>query len=115
MRLGPVILFTSAFDESVPFYAAVLGVEPVRNGPGFAEFPLGAGTFALHRTQEPVLANSLHLHFTVDDLDAVLSRAARAGIRPTEGPTVEPWGREASFRDPAGFPFEVTQPPSPSA
>ena len=113
MELGPVILFTPAFEESVGFYTAVLGVDPVASGSGFAQFHLGGGVFALHRADAAEARHAalhLHLHFTTHDLDELLERTRAAGILPVEGPTEEAWGREADFRDPAGFRFEVTAP-----
>lgn len=39
----------------------------------------------------------------VDDLDAVLQRAASIGVTPEHGPVTEPWGAYRAFlRDPAG-------------
>jgi predicted enzyme related to lactoylglutathione lyase len=112
MRLGPLLLFTPAFDDTVRFYERLLGVPARRIHDGYAEIAAGAVTLALHRSragEEGV--GPLHLHFETDDVEAAASAARSAGASAVGEPQVQPWGREVTVVDPGGFSFELVELP----
>lgn len=54
-------------------------------------------------TEHPVTEPGAVVYFVTPDVDALVSAAGRAGVRPTFGPEVRPWGdREAYFQDSDG-------------
>lgn len=92
---------------SAAFYRDILDLEPVMDHGWFvtlaAEAPsparpqIGIATEGGSGTPVPDLS------IEVDDLDTVIARIARAGLRPEYGPAVEPWGvRRLFLRDPNG-------------
>lgn len=69
-----VSLDTPTLDASVAFYRAFLGVEPVKNKPGYAKFDIDTPplNLTLNESSEPVVAGALnHLGIQVDDTEAV--------------------------------------------
>ncbi len=51
-------------------------------------------------TEHPVTESGAVVYFVTRNVDAIVSGAASAGVRPTFGPADQPWGnREAYFQD----------------
>jgi len=110
MRLGPLLLFTTAFDETVRFYERLLGVSAQRAHDGYAEISCGPVTLALHRAGSGEAgAGPLHLHFATDDVEAAAATARDAGALSVSEPQAQPWGREVTVVDPGGFAFELVE------
>lgn len=54
-------------------------------------------------TEHPVAPTGTLVHFMVEGLEEIVERAKAAGVRPTCGPELRPWGdREAYFSDADG-------------
>ena len=114
-NLGPVIIFTRQFDESRRFYEHAMGLAVSSEHPGYVEYQVGQGTWALHRSDSDVRGSgAVHLHLLTDNLDRLLNQAREAGVHPLAPPTRQPWGTEAEFEDPSGIVVDVIKPPSPS-
>lgn len=99
-------LFAEAPTDRVAFYAEVFGLRVAMDmgwivtlaGPQDAPVQLSCAAQGGSDTDLPPLS------IEVDDFEATLARAARAGHAPVYGPVVEPWGvRRAYLRDPAGM------------
>ncbi|WP_067221056.1 VOC family protein [Stappia indica] len=92
---------------STAFYRDILDLEPVMDhgwivtlaaaGASPARPQIGIATQGGSGTPVPDLS------IEVDDLDTVIVRIERAGLRPEYGPVSEPWGvRRLFLRDPSG-------------
>ncbi|MFC5068299.1 VOC family protein [Flaviflagellibacter deserti] len=93
LRIDHLVLTVSSIPRSVAFYRDVLGVEEKLFGEDRIALSLGEQKINLHQvnhTFEPKAAcpmpGSADLCFVVEDLDAAVSRIARAGITIEEGP-----------------------------
>jgi catechol 2,3-dioxygenase-like lactoylglutathione lyase family enzyme len=93
-------------DAARAFYGDVLGLELVMDQGWILTFAAGGAS----ATPQISIASEggpgtpvPDISIEVDDLDAVLRRAAAAGLAPDYGPTDEPWGvRRFYLRDPFG-------------
>lgn len=92
-------------DLAQAFYGEILGMDRVMDMGWIVTFAGAPGA----RAQVSVASQGgsdtpvPDLSVEVDDLDAVLARATAAGLLPTYGPVVEPWGvRRFFLRDPFG-------------
>jgi catechol 2,3-dioxygenase-like lactoylglutathione lyase family enzyme len=84
------------------FYRRVFALEPAMDM-GWIVTLAGPGTAPPQLSLVAPQGETPALTIEVDDLDAVLDRAAAAGVRPEYGPAREGWGvRRAFLRDPAG-------------
>ena len=64
---------------------------------------LRQGTAELFLTEHPVAPVGAVVYFVTRGVDALVARAAAAGLEPSFGPEDRSWGdREAYFRDPDG-------------
>jgi uncharacterized glyoxalase superfamily protein PhnB len=63
------------------------------------------------RRGDPAAASTFLMTIPVDDVDARCADLAERGVELLNGPMDRPWGvRTASFRDPAGFVWEIAAP-----
>ena len=73
-------LNTAHFDQSVAFYRAFFGAEPVKHKPGYAKFDLEEPplNLTLNHTERQVVAGALnHLGVQVADTETVVAAARR--------------------------------------
>ncbi len=115
VRIEPIILFVSRFEECVEFYRDVLRLKPKKSEPvheEFVEFDLEGRTFALHGGYEEGAhaMGPLAIHFKVNDIFAavewILKSGAKVG-RPKK--QIDLGFYECSFQDPDGNEFELIQ------
>jgi predicted enzyme related to lactoylglutathione lyase len=113
-NLGAVIIFTRQFAESRRFYEQALGLTAGTNeSDHYVEYPVGQGTWALHRSDTDVRGSgAVHLHLITDSLDRLITEAARYGVHPLAPVAKQPWGIEAAFEDPTGIVVDVVEPPA---
>lgn len=108
---------TPDVDRAERFYAAGLGLTPVRRlfGGRLAEMKLGAQLFHILPKAEGAAAfadgpgrgyarhwTPVHLDFVVDDLEAAVERALAAGATMERPLSAHEWGRIAGLADPFG-------------
>jgi|SRR6185312_6882766 len=95
------------------WYARVLGFELAHwGGASFPPQPRGQSTWSPFPANTKYFAPSergFMINFMVDDLDAVLARAADAGVTPL-GRDDQEYGRFAWLLDPAGVKIELWEP-----
>ena len=107
-------------ESGVAFYAAAVGLTPVRRLGDFAVELSGAQApvFLLRKAAAtPAFAGAavvrdytrhwtpVHLDFLVEELAGALDRAVRAGARAESAIETYPWGRMALLADPFGNGF----------
>jgi predicted enzyme related to lactoylglutathione lyase len=107
-------------EKAVAFYAAAVGLAPVRRLGDFAVELAGAQApiFLLRKAPAtPAFAGAavvrhyarhwtpVHLDFLVEDIDGALGRAVSAGARAESAIEAYPWGRMALLADPFGNGF----------
>jgi predicted enzyme related to lactoylglutathione lyase len=107
-------------DNGVAFYAAAVGLTPVRRLGDFAVELSGAQApvFLLQKAPAtPAFAGAaivrdyarhwtpVHLDFLVEEIEGALGRAVSAGARAESAIESHPWGRMAVFADPFGNGF----------
>jgi len=69
------------------------------------------GAAELFLTEHPVAPAGAVVYFVTRGVDALVARAAAAGLEPSFGPEDRPWGdREVYFRDPDGNVLRFGQP-----
>jgi catechol 2,3-dioxygenase-like lactoylglutathione lyase family enzyme len=77
-------LNVDSLDESVAFYSKLLGVEPAKTRPGYANFAVDNPPLKLVLLENPGEGGTLnHLgveHPTVDEVDAEQTRLAETGL-----------------------------------
>ena len=102
-HLFRVILPVSDIEAAASFYARLLAMPGTRVSSGRHYFDCGGTILACYDAladgdPEPVGPNPQHVYFSVDDLDAVHTRAEQTGCRELTGIEVRPWGERASTR-----------------
>ena len=119
-RLGYVVRFVGRLDDSVRFYAGVLGQQMTKRTEHWAQFDCGSVTLGLY-DRAAMAANlgvpeaslgtppgALELAFDVEDCDAAYDAAVAAGARAFQPPQDRPWGeRTAYLLDPDGALVEL--------
>ncbi len=115
VRVEPIILFVSKFEDCLQFYRDVLGLKP-KGTEGvhgdFVEFDAGGVTFALHGgyAGKTHSTGPLSIHFEAPDIEATVARLSQAGAE-VGTPEKQEYGvYECSFRDPDGNEFDLIQP-----
>lgn len=109
------------FDQSTRFYGETLGLEVSaswdEHGRGIIFLATGTGQVEIFEHVDagsPPVPTGMKLAWEVDDVDAVFTRLAAAGVMILEGPTDRPWGhRNITIADPDGIAitlFTVTVP-----
>src|SRR5918994_277434 len=120
IRLFRVIAPVSNLEEAARFYSAIFDNPGFRISPGRHYFECGGVILAVYDAvadgdAQPVHHNGEHIYFAVSDLDAVFTRAEKAGglstavgdgNLPMGKIAKRPWG-EVSFylHDPSGNPL----------
>ena len=114
--IGGVFLRVPDVGESTKWYAEVLGLDLQSWGGAVLQPPAGGQqVFSLFREDTEHFKPSTHpamVNLTVDDLDAVLARAAAHGVQPLSRTDGDAHGRFAWLLDPAGFKVELWEPPA---
>ena len=99
-RVSSVGVQAGDLDQAVAFYVDKLGFEKRRDEPMGPDArwievaPAGAETVVVPFTPGLV--------FACDDIQATYQELRGRGVEFTEGPSEQPWGRWAQFRDPDG-------------
>jgi uncharacterized glyoxalase superfamily protein PhnB len=116
---GPVIPVLSYADvrAAVEWLVQVLGFEErVRIGDGHrAQLAYGAGALIVadagnHRAAPGAEGTTASVMLRVEDLDELWAKAIERGAEPAGEPTDFPYGeRQASFRDPGGHHWTLTE------
>ena len=119
MRLNSLELHTDDVEGLARFYRDVIGV-PI--GPGDDEkshYETFWGSFggddddflffAIQPITQGVATHGAEIGFSVTDLDGVHERIVAAGAEVVEPPSPRPWGRAATYRDPAGNLVQLTE------
>jgi predicted enzyme related to lactoylglutathione lyase len=111
-------------EKGVAFYAAAVGLVPVRRLGSFAVEMSGAQApvFLLQKAPAtPAFTGAgvgrdyarhwtpVHLDFLVDEIEGALGRAVSAGARAESAIETYPWGRMALLADPFGHGFCLIQ------
>jgi catechol 2,3-dioxygenase-like lactoylglutathione lyase family enzyme len=109
VKLFRVILPVSTIDTAAQFYETALGITGIRVSDGRHYFHCGETILACFSPREDGDAFDLppnpdHLYFSVDDLEAALSRCQRAGCRRLDDTIkTRPWGERSFYaEDPFG-------------
>lgn len=91
-----------------PFWEDVIGLEPMMDQGWVRTWGVSGGAQVTALSEGGSGAPSPAVSVEVDDLGAVLARAAAAGIESAYGPATESWGvRRAFLRTPAGHLINV--------
>lgn len=117
-RIG-IAIDVDDVDRAVAFYRDGLGLRLLENGKGWARMALGEQTFFLGIPWGPKGRIKLdygrhwtpvHLDFVVDDFDACVERALKAGAQ-LDRPLMRrsELGDMANITDPAGNGFDLIQ------
>ncbi len=113
MRAFRIALPASELDRSRAFYEQVLGIDADATVPSRLYFHCDGFIVALidwaienHGDPTPVRPLPDNLYFAVDDLDATLDRAVKAGAGITSGIEEKPWGERSFYcKDPDDHPL----------
>jgi len=105
MNLNQVTLPSTDVAAATEFYRR-LGLHLiVADLPTYVRFecPDGGSTLSIHLIEGRSAAPGAIIYFECDELDAVVDRLKREGVRIEDGPVDQPWlWREARLRDPDG-------------
>ncbi len=104
------------FEAMRSFYVDVLGLTPRSDRPGFVNFEWGDRRLTVH-THDEVAGPTTEPHrvmvnLAVQGIEAVVARAAAAGVEVLRPPERESWGgRVASLVDPDGTTVQLLELP----
>jgi hypothetical protein len=107
-----VILYSQNAEADRAFIADVLGFPHVDAGHGWLIFRLPPAEVAVHPTDG---TPQHEFYLMCDDLDAVLTDLAAAGVETTRPVTEARWGRLTAVRMPSGAELPLYQPLHPVA
>lgn len=107
-----VILYSQDADADRAFVADVLGFPHVDAGHGWLIFKLPPAEVAVHPTDG---TPQHEFYLMCDDLDAVLTDLAAAGVDTVRPVTEARWGRLTAIRLPSGSELPLYQPLHPIA
>ena len=107
-----VILYSQDAEADRAFVADVLGFPHVDAGHGWLIFKLPPAEIAVHPTDG---APQHEFYLMCDDLDAVLTTLAAAGVETTRPVSEARWGRLTAVRMPSGAELPLYQPLHPVA
>lgn len=116
MRMNWAVIFVQDVPAAVSFYRDLLGLTPIKEGPGSTRLETGDGTgwlsiHGLTDNQQPPWNDGVMLHFETHELDSVCARLEAAGVAFQQTPRVMPWGwRHAYVYDPAGHVVSLYDP-----
>jgi lactoylglutathione lyase len=116
-RLGYVIVFVSDMDRSVAFYRDALGFPVKHQSHKWTEFATERTTLALHladaddpgHAHATTPAGHCQIGLTVPDLDAFHKGLVGKGVKCLQPPKKEDFGALATYADPDGLPFSVSE------
>jgi lactoylglutathione lyase len=109
-RVAPSIYITD-MDRALIFYRDGLGFSLLFVDDPPRRIVVNHGSAVLHLDIEPAKAGTSRTHMLVEDLDGVINRLAKAGIKLLQPPTVQEWGlRDLWVADPDGNVFELAEP-----
>lgn len=121
-RLSVITLFAEDLAGTKSFYQDVLGLQVLFDGESQIVFKFQNLVINLTGASDPLkliapapvasreAGSRFQLCIQVDDVHAACAELARHGVTLLNGPEDRPWGvRTASFTDPAGHIWEVTQ------
>jgi predicted enzyme related to lactoylglutathione lyase len=120
-RLVTVVFTVSDLDRSVELYRDGFGLDlhlgdhegdDIWTSGRHAAISWTDGAFmhfALYVSKDGTSTTGAQIGFSVGDLDAAHERAVGAGAEVVHGPTSQPWGRSARYRDDDGNVIELTQ------
>lgn len=102
-ELHIVIIHTPDLEAARAFYGGVLGMTIETEAPQFISVaPIGGAGATLGVSLGEASATGPEIWWRVDDTDALHAHLVASGVRITEEPKDEPFGRSVSFLDPAG-------------
>jgi catechol 2,3-dioxygenase-like lactoylglutathione lyase family enzyme len=116
MRMNWAVIFVQDVSATVAFYRDLLGLIPIKEGPGSTRLGTGDGTgwlsiHGLTDNEQPPWNDGVMLHFETDELDAVCERLDQAGVTFWQKPRMMPWGwRHAYVYDPGGHVVSLYDP-----
>lgn len=109
MRLQPIV-YTTAMDQSIDWYAAVLGVEPGYRSDIWTSFGVGGGYLGLHRADDSPRGAQVELSLVATEpLETVVARLESAGIAIRRGIQDEAFGRSLLLEDPNRLIIQVNE------
>jgi catechol 2,3-dioxygenase-like lactoylglutathione lyase family enzyme len=119
-EIGAMTLFVPDLSEARKFYADAFGLEAQPMDEDTAMLRFGGMAVFLHKAAaaaqplpeilEEARKGAGQFAIIVGDVDAVCAQIASRGVRPLSGPANREWGmRTATFADPAGHIWEITQ------
>ena len=102
MNLNQITVPSLDLAKSIPFYQK-LGLELIVQAlPHYARFlcPDGNATFSIHRVDEILKGERIHIYFECEDLDEKVAGLIEKGIQFDEKPNDKSWlWREARLKD----------------
>ena len=120
--MSVITLFAEDMPRTKSFYQEVLGLQVLFDGENQTVFKFQNLVVNLTDASDPLALIApaavasrqagprFQLVILVDDVDAACAELARHGVTLLNGPQDRPWGvRTASFSDPAGHIWEVSQ------
>ena len=112
--LHRIVVSVRNLDESLAFYADLLGLELVASRAGFATLAAGGGIqLGLHERDTEPSDRAVALSFAVDDLGRTCHVWENAQGTVIDPPADQPWGeRMAMVRDPDGHLVCLVQDPA---
>lgn len=118
MRLRYAMIFVTDLAGSLHFYRDLVGLPVLEEGRDLVDFDVDGSVFAIHqahvdvpiRHHPPMLAGTIRLGFTVDELDAVHARLLAAGVPCLCEPEGQLEMRVALYEDPDGIQFTLAEP-----
>ncbi|GAA3503236.1 VOC family protein [Streptomyces prasinosporus] len=121
-KISAITLFVEDLEATKRFYRNVFRLPVTYEDDDSAVFGFGntlinlLRSTAAHeliapaRVAAPDAGSRLQLTLPVDDVDAMCKELTARGVTLLNGPMDRPWGiRTASFRDPGGHIWEITQ------
>lgn len=116
MRMNWAVIFVQDVPATVAFYRDLLGLTPIKEGPGSTRLATGDGTdwLSIHDltdNQQPPWNDGVMLHFETEQLETVCERLEQAGAVFRQKTRVMPWGwRHAYVYDPGGHVVSLYDP-----
>ncbi|MFT6699398.1 MAG: catechol 2,3-dioxygenase-like lactoylglutathione lyase family enzyme [Porticoccaceae bacterium] len=105
MNLNQITVPSLDLSKSIPFYQK-LGLELIVEAlPHYARFlcPDGNATFSMHKVDEILKGEGIHVYFECEDLDEKVAVLIEKGIQFDEKPNDKSWlWREARLKDADG-------------
>ena len=121
-RIDAVTLFAEDLAATKQFYLDVFGLQIHYEDDSSVAFKFGGTLINLLSVSEapeliapaavalPEAGSRMQFTITVGDVDAMCAELSKRGVRLLNGPIDRPWGiRTASFRDPAGYIWEIAK------